>query len=1045
MKSNRLVSFILCSVICAAVPAWADQIDDVAVDGSPRETRSLHAVKEVVGASPHADELRAEADTDTDETEKKDEEPKKEVKKDPADVRNAISNLDLVRDLKKLAQPAKAGLWEKLVDQPYFTPEVRAGKLLFHGQYEKAQAAYELLLKDDPQNPEYLAGELESILRQGREAKYKIFDDKLAALPADLRATSHMIRLQAENLLQRGKTDEASTLLKAFIEKKTKLQPVTADVLVVYNLYSEVLEKQASYGPAIVNYGKIVDLASKDLPEDPEIYTAITWAVHRVSVLTSKGKDVHRSVLQRLGEVVQKDGSYWPAHLLTASVLFDSHNNKDAAAALKDTLDLNPNALEARFLALDFAITGYQFEAAHQQLDDLKTRTEIAQVSAYEGRLRLKERTPERALPPLLDAVRKNPGMPEARGWLAGAYYLLNEKTKMAEQLQAIKTIEGDLHPVAIFEAAEILRDARQFIEAEKYYTLAQSLAQWWSEPPSALAQLYLETGQEDKAQTSYNRSFAIDPFNMRAYNQLKLLEILQAFQKIESTSRLKEGSTLPAFIIRYDTPDEVLAKLTVEWMDSIRPEIWSYFQITELSAPTQIEYFPTHEQFGVRTTGLPWIGTVGACTGNVIAMDVPRGAAKNMMGAFDWARVLRHEYTHTVTLAMTNNRVPHWLTEAAAVTQEHAPRDWSDANILASNYRAGTLFKIADLNWGFIRPKKPTDRRLAYMQSQWLYEFLTQTYGQDKMIAFFHAFRDGATEAQAWPKVYNKKMEEMDQDFLAWAGKQVEDWGFSIEPLPRKADLDAILKTKPEDPDTLFKMGWLLVSSGKAKEAETFLRRAIKADPAHVRAKELLGAVLQAQKKKDEARKLLEEVVATDPKRPVALRSLGLLAMADKDFDTAEKWFKQLQNVRPLEDTSYISLSGIYLLRKDNKNAIAQLSVLQRHEQRDERIPRKLADLYRAEGQLAEAQGSAYRAIRINPYNAINHRLMAQILEERKDLPQAIQHWKYTTELQPKVVDFWEGLANAQGTAGDKPAAAQAAAKALELEPDSAAKKWLQ
>jgi hypothetical protein len=29
-------------------------------------------------------------------------------------------------------------------------------------------------------------------------------------------------------------------------------------------------------------------------------------------------------------------------------------------------------------------------------------------------------------------------------------------------------------------------------------------------------------------------------------------------------------------------------------------------------------------------------------------------------MGPFNWATVLRHEYTHTITLAATDNRIPH-------------------------------------------------------------------------------------------------------------------------------------------------------------------------------------------------------------------------------------------------------------------------------------------------------------------------------------------------------------------------------------------------
>ena len=602
---------------------------------------------------------------------------------------------------------------------------------------------------------------------------------------------------------------------------------------------------------------------------------------------------------------------------------------------------------------------------------------------------------------------------------------------------------------MTLYEAAEVLRDARQFNAAEKLYLQAENRASWWSEPPAALAQLYLETGQEAKAKAAYDKSFAIDPYNMRAYNQLILLNYLQKFQTIESKTRLKPGSDQPAFIIKFEPQDEILAHLAMDWMEKVRPELWSYFGIQELPAPTQIEMFPSHEQFGVRTTGLPWIGTVGACTGNVIAMDVPRGGesggpnAADLMGNFDWARVLRHEYTHTVTLALTNNRIPHWLTEACACEQEEAPRDWENCQLLASNYRAGKLFKYQDLNWGFIRPKRSIDRQLAYMQSQWLYEYLVATYGLPHMLDFMHAFRDGLYEAQAWQKAYGKSMADMDTEFQSWAKSQIDSWGLPTDPLPKRADLDAALAKNPNDVESLVKLGWLLASSGKRADAQKNLEKAVSLDPHHIRAREILVAVI-LQKEPDRARTLMEGVIKDDPHRPVALRTLGLIAMAVHDYDAAEKWFTLLQTERPLEETSYLNLAGIYLLKKDNKSAIGQLLELQRHEQKDERIPRKLAELFRAENQLPEAEQSAYRAIRIDPYNAINHELMAQVLDDEKQPQRSIEYWQNATALQPHVPEFWEGLANAAGTMGDTKTASEAAKKALELQPTSPAKKWL-
>jgi Flp pilus assembly protein TadD len=641
--------------------------------------------------------------------------------------------------------------------------------------------------------------------------------------------------------------------------------------------------------------------------------------------------------------------------------------------------------------------------------------------------------------------------LPQARGWLAGAYYLLVDQGRMKQQLEAIKTPPGEgsdgRHPVALFEAGEILRDARQFIEGEKLYRQARNAAKWWSEPSAALAQLYLETGQEKEAKEAYDQSFAIDPYNRRAFNQLKLLEYLQKFASKESKSRLREGAAEPAFVIKYDTQDEVLAGLALEWMEKVRPEIWSYFQVKDMPAPTQIEFFPSHEQFGVRTTGLPWIGTVGASTGHVIAMDVPRGGAKNLMGAFDWARVLRHEYTHTVTLAITNNRIPHWLTEAAACEQEQAPRDWDNCQLLAANFRAGELFTIANLNWGFIRPKRSIDRQLAYMQSQWLYQYMVATYGLPKMIEFMHAFRDGATEAAAWPKVYGKSMADMDKEFMAWAEKQIESWGLPTDKLPKRAVLEEAVKKDPKDVESLVKLAYVLAGSGGGKKAKEHLEKALELDPKNLRARELLGAVLAQSKdpkEKEKAQPMLEGVIKDDPKRPVAVRTLGVLAMGKRDFDSAEKWFNELQLLRPMDDASYTNLAGIYLVKKDYPKAIAQLLELQRHEQKDERIPRKLAQLFQQQGQLAEAEESAYRSIRINPYNAINHQLMAQILMARSQPERALQYWFAATELQPKVGEFWEGLAEARGVTGDKEGASKAAKQAMELDPNSAAAKWV-
>ena len=55
------------------------------------------------------------------------------------------------------------------------------------------------------------------------------------------------------------------------------------------------------------------------------------------------------------------------------------------------------------------------------------------------------------------------------------------------------------------------------------------------------------------------------------------------------------------------------------------------------------------------------------------------------------------------------------------------------------------------------------------------------------------------------------------------------------------------------------------------------------------------------------------------------------------------------------------------------------------------------------------------------------------------------MEFWQHAADLQPLVADFWEGLANAQGQSGDLTNASISAKKAVELQPTSDAKKWIQ
>ena len=138
---------------------------------------------------------------------------------------------------------------------------------------------------------------------------------------------------------------------------------------------------------------------------------------------------------------------------------------------------------------------------------------------------------------------------------------------------------------------------------------------------------------------------------------------------------------------------------------------------------PILIEIFPKHDDFAVRNVGLPgMIGALGACFGRVVTMDSPKARPP---GEFQWEATLWHELAHVITLQMSNQRVPRWLTEGISVYEEkrRAPEWGREMDVeFAGMLNRGETLKLRDLNAAFPNPQTIS---LAYFQASLLVEHL--------------------------------------------------------------------------------------------------------------------------------------------------------------------------------------------------------------------------------------------------------------------------------------------------------------------------------
>jgi hypothetical protein len=238
--------------------------------------------------------------------------------------------------------------------------------------------------------------------------------------------------------------------------------------------------------------------------------------------------------------------------------------------------------------------------------------------------------------------LKKQPNNLEALGLLAGAHALRLEDDQAAATLKKVDVLDPTTRQRTTKSPSS---SARCGNTPRPIITRSPSIGPG-GPPRNGLGLLYTQSGDEDDARTVLDAAHTLDPFNLHTTNYLRLLDDLGKFAKSETDH----------FVVFYDAQaDPMIPEYFGEYLESIYNDVCGEFK-HEPPVKTYIEVFPTHDAFSVRTSGSPWIGTVGASTGRVIALVAPR-KGKMTMGSFNWAQVLRHEYTHTVTL---RNRQPH-------------------------------------------------------------------------------------------------------------------------------------------------------------------------------------------------------------------------------------------------------------------------------------------------------------------------------------------------------------------------------------------------
>lgn len=642
----------------------------------------------------------------------------------------------------------------------------------------------------------------------------------------------------------------------------------------------------------------------------------------------------------------------------------EKYNNKDAARSFQEALKADPEYGPALLgLARSLAdqnppqAVGLAEQALKQNPNDFGAHLFIAEMALYQDKKQDAGESIARVLavnPRHLEALSMKAALAYVEGRIA------DHDAAVATALQVHPTY-GEIHRVVGSITAHYYR----FDEAVEHVRKGIALDQDNAKSHADLGAHLMRTGDERSARRALERAFKVDPWNVVTYNLLALLDTLEPFDTIREGDMVIRLHPDETGVMRQYVPQlakESMAALTKRW--EFTPK-----------GPILIEMFPNHDDFAVRTLGLPgMIGALGACFGRVVTIDSPKARAP---GSFNWAETLWHEMAHVITLQLSNNRLPRWLSEGASVYEERrARREWGrEMDIPFARFMdRGKLISLRDLNSGFSNPEQIS---YSYYQASLVVEHIVEVHGQAKLRALVAAYGDGSDTETAIRKALGIDIDALQKSFDAfletrYAGVRkalaVPEGLTETTPLEQ---LKVIATANPASYTAQMALGEALIDSNPDGAIAAFesAARLIPNVTGEDSPEAMIAAV--ALKKGDKARAAvaLEALTGRSNTDLASARQLATLADPARDRSRLEAALKSVVAIDPFDGAAHSTLGRMELEAKRVDDAIRNFRVALATKPLDRASAHAdLAEALAEAGQRDEAKREALAALEIAP-----------------------------------------------------------------------------
>ena len=791
------------------------------------------------------------------------------------------------------------------------------------GKYSAAIASFNSLLQTAPKDERAQAGLLKAYLETGKYTEAEIEAKKFltrgessaARLTlAEVMATTgryaaaitefEKVSQTAQKAIEKAEKEEKER--KPDAEEKPepipspKAQKTTADLRRAELLHLTGKEEVAKeIFEALVKYYEDNDVDSA------EELTSIARAL----IYLEKYQDAKDIYL----EAISADDTYIEAHLGGGELFTSKYNYEEAASFFEDAAKINANSARLHLAVAANKRIGGGDEMNKALAEANKINPNYVEAKIFAASLDLEAERHPAATAQIDSALKINPNSLEAHSLRAAMFWLQHKTVELDTEIKttlAINPKYGSLYETL----AHFATQTRRYRESVAFLREAIKLSPNLYSAHLALGMGLLRMGDFEEGRAEVELAFKGDPFNVWAKNTLDLLDTMNEY-KVTKTGD---------FVIKIaEKENDVLSGYAADLLTEAQAKLSAKYKFTP-RGPISIEIFPNHDDFAVRALGLPGLGALGVCFGQVVAQDSP---SARPAGEFNWGSTLWHEYAHVVTLQITDHLIPRWFSEGLSVYEEHKARpgwgdDWNVGNIKA--FADGRWFKISEIDNGFLRPKRPDDIQLAYFQASQICHFIEEKYGFDAILEMLRGYKEKKKTPEILLSVLKLTEADFDRDFNSYVSGKIDRFVKAMKPGWENKDLAKLTKEEalkqaeasPDDFILNLRAGLELAAENKDEQAVKFLKRSIELFPLQGNggAHEALAAIYKKQGNKAAEAETLESLIKVDENDYESLKRLAQLKLEAGDKVRGLELLKMSFYVNPFE-TSAHTMTGDLLL----------------------------------------------------------------------------------------------------------------------------------